>query len=128
MTFYYRAELLPPLAVRLLARHPSAAVLTDKEIAEGSGLSPFRVFIISQQETWDGIDLPTMRKFLVGCRVNFCDWRQMNRIDAYLNSKPKWRHLRDSPLWQSYYEPILLRYLSMSKSIQAKLTQLNAEK
>ena len=105
------------MLVRLLARHRFGAPLSDKEIADKSGLPIVTVLTISQSPTWDGIDLPTMQKFLVGCGVDFCNPNQMKRHDAYLRKRPvRFKYLKTSPNWTSFYEPLVMAWLrSMQK-------------
>lgn len=112
MTFWSRAASLPPILVRLLARRRHGPPLTDAEIAQASGLSVHQVFILSQCTSWEGIDLPTMRKFLIGCEADFENSQHMDRIDYYLRAKPAptWKFLRKSPSWNSFYKPLMLKY------------------
>jgi hypothetical protein len=112
MNFWTRSERIPPILVRLLARRKHGPPLSDREIAEASSLPIHQVFCISQSLTWDGIDLPTMRKFLTGCKVDFENTKQMDRVEAYLRIKPapSWQHLRMSPDWLTFYAPLIRRY------------------
>lgn len=119
MTFWQRSSRIPPILVRMLARRRHGPPLTDTEIATASGLAPSQVFAIAQCTDWTGIDVPTMRRFLQACGVDFEDRKQMVRIDAYLRARPSWQYLRTSPLWRSYFEPLMCRY------IQSRKTALN---
>lgn len=115
MSFWTRAETIPPILVRLLARRRHGPPLTDAEISAASGLSVAQVFAISQCTDWSGIDLPTMRKFLVACEVDFESFTQMKRVDSYLASNPTWQALRKSPQWKPYFEPLMRRYIQSVK-------------
>lgn len=113
MTFWDRSSILPPILVRLLARHSHGPALTAVEISKASGLPPHQVEYLSHHTDWSGVDLPTMRSFLLGCGADFENPDQMKRIDQYLRIKPRptWKYLRTSPLWLSYFQPLLKRYL-----------------
>jgi len=111
-TFWKQCERYSPILVRLLARHPHGKPLTDEEIAVRSGntLTPLQVADLSQRATWGSVDVLTMRRYLTACGVDFCNRKQMKRIDAYLRSKPNFKYLRTSPAWNSFYLPLMLRW------------------
>lgn len=111
MTVWTRADRLPPILIRLLARRRSGPPLSDLEIAERSGLPLFTVATLSQCTSWEGVDLPTMRKFLAGCGLDFTQYRVWNRVMAYLKSPVgNFKYLRTHPLWKTHYEPLMLRW------------------
>lgn len=131
ITFWKRAQAFPPILVRLLAKHKQHGYggkpLTDAEIADASGLTQIQVAAISQGTNWTGIDLPTMRQFLTGCRLDFCDRVAMKRATEYCRvqarlakqNRTTWTYLRISPLWKTLYAPMIQRYrqsLAPSKS------------
>lgn len=109
-TFWQRASAFPPILVRLLARHPHGPPMDDAEISVRSGLSVACVHSLSQNIDWAGIDLPTMFKFLTGCALDFEQHKQMERVYAYLRSRPTWQYLRKSPDWKTHYQPLFHRY------------------
>lgn len=109
-TFWATADRFPPILCRLLARRPYGPPLTDAEIAAASGIPIVHVFAIGQSTTWHGIDLPTMRKFLTGCGMDFEDFNQISRARNYLRHKPSWKYLRVSPQWRTMYEPLMRKY------------------
>lgn len=111
MNFWRNSELFPPILCRLLARHRGGAPLDDQEIMRRGSLTHTEVKLISVQTDWRGVDLPTMRKFLTGCGIDFCCRRDMNRIKTYIGSEPNWLYLRKSPHWLSYYDRLLKVYL-----------------
>ena len=110
MTFYQATNRYPPILCRLLARRKNGPPLTDKEIADRSGLTVFEVKTLSTLTRWDDVPVGTMWKFLVGCGTDFCKWADMKRIDAYRRSRPTWKYLRRSGRWLDYYEPLLKAY------------------
>lgn len=110
--FWTKSERIPPILVRLLARHKHGPPLSDEDISRSSGLPLALVYTISHSVDWSGIDLPTMHRFLSACQVDFENPRHMDRIDAYLRARPTWKYLRKSPLWNTFYEPLIRRYLT----------------
>ena len=110
MTFWTRANHFPPVLVRLLAKRPHGPALTDQEISRASGLPLMRVHMLSQSTDWSGVDLITMRQFLIGCGVDFCNSTQMERVHKYLVKRPTWKYLRVSPHWRPLYEPLMRIY------------------
>lgn len=110
MNFWKKSETYPPILVRLLARVPYGRPLTDHEIAQASGIPVAQVWNISCCTTWDGIDVPTMRRFLTACRVDIEDDATLRRIESYMRKNPSWRYLRKSPQWRSYYERLTRMY------------------
>jgi hypothetical protein len=118
LTIWQRVERYAPCVVRLLARKQLGRPLTDEEIAERSGLTVSHVAMLSQRTDWVGVDVPTMRKFLVGCGCDFTKYKQHKRMDCYLKSKPTFRYLRISKQWETLYQPL------MAKWLEAKAKQL----
>lgn len=116
-TFWDKAERFPPVLVRLLARHRHGPPLTDHEISKATGLPPVQVQCISHCTSWHGIDLPTMRSFLMGCGVDFENVDQLERVDSYLRSKPAptWKYLRLSPNW-AFYKQLMMLYKNSLKA------------
>lgn len=110
MTFWERADNLPPILVRLLARKAHGRPLALHEIAEASRLPIIEVYYLSESTSWDGVPVNKMRSFLSACGCDFCDPKQMRRVDGYVQSKPTWQYLRKSPDWRAYYEPLMRRY------------------
>lgn len=110
--FWSRIERFPPILVRLLARtKPRGPALTTTEIAKRSGLTANQVAAISEQVTWNGIDVYEMRAFLNGCNLNFVsDPASLDRIYSYLRKRPTWKFLRVHPQWREVFEPLLRRY------------------
>jgi hypothetical protein len=111
-TFWEYAYSYPPCLVRLLARHPYGKPLTDAEICDSPGWTQYRfneflVHNLSRLTRWDDVSFYDMRRFLQGCKLDFCNPEQMRRVSDYLRKRPTFRYLRASPLWGSYYEPLM---------------------
>jgi hypothetical protein len=83
-----------------------------------------QVEAISQQTDWRGIDLPTARRFMVGCNCDLTDRETNKRIVAYLRSGSKKRvsrfpYLRKSERWEAYYLPLVERFAQHLKQRKA---------
>lgn len=108
----------PPILCRLLAsntvrtgrRNPA----TGEQIAARAGLSVFEVAELSRHTTWNDVNWGVMLRFQKGCGTIFDDAKAINRHRLYLRrqiaSRSPFPSLRASPLWLSYYEPLLRRY------------------
>lgn len=117
-SFWSTALRYPPILCRLLARKKNGPPLTEQEIAARAKLSTLEVHLLSKETSWDDVHLGTMKKFLAGCGLDFCNRADMKRIDAYRRSQPTWKYLRRSGQWLSYYEPLLKTYAaSLSKQV-----------
>lgn len=114
MNFYDKANKIPPILARLLARKKNGPPLSDIEIADRSGMSILKVHCISQSLSWDDISIIEMRNFLRACDVDIEDPEQFNRVVAYMR-KATWKYLRTSPLWRTYYLPLIQRYMASLK-------------
>lgn len=112
------ATLFPPVLVRLLARVPNGKPLSDVDIAIRADLTPAQVLAISWSTTWHGIGLPTMRKFVTGCGVDFCSAPRMHAVQIYIqeqirlghSARSNWTYLRRSPEWKTLYAPMMRAY------------------
>lgn len=112
-TFWERLDRFPPIRVRLLAKHPrGAGPLSTIEIAERSGLSTATVEAISQATSWQGIDIPTAKAFLQACDIDLANAAQYKRIMVYqrVDRPNKYRYLKRSAEWDSYYRPMRDRW------------------
>lgn len=115
-TFWDRLREFSPIVCRLLARHPHGPPLSDKEIALRSGLTHLTVVVLSDELSWDGVKVATMRAFIQACNLDFEDKRQMRRVEAYLRAlksgkiNKKFAYLERSPDYESYYLPLRARY------------------
>lgn len=116
MNFWKTADQFPPVLVRLLARHPKGKPLTVAEIVARSCLDAWQVESISRLTSWRGVDLPTMRAFLDGCGIDFCDGATMHKVREYLRvrrngQRPNFKYLRTSPDYQTIYYPLYQLYI-----------------
>lgn len=130
MTYLERINNFPPILVRLLARKRYGPPLTTEEISDRTRnpnaqcqyfLSPAEIEEISKCIDWTRISLLSSLSFQLGCGIEFHDNTAMRRVNDYLTRKPTFRYLRASPLWKSYYLPLLIRW---RKSYPADLKQL----
>ena len=123
-SFWKRFDTLPPILIRLLAtdRTRRKRAMTAADIAHRSGLPVHQVDYLSQFTSWEGIDVPTARKFLHGCNIDFTNYKDMQRVAEYLGAKAgrtaQWRHLRSTREWRTLYEPMMIRYLRSMKGIK----------
>jgi hypothetical protein len=70
MTILQWLDRMPPKTCRLLARHPRKwKALTNREIAERSGLTIARVIKLSKLETWKGIPIEEIDSFREACGI-----------------------------------------------------------
>lgn len=100
----------PPIFCRLLAKHPRGKPFTNDEIAQRGKLSPDEVVLIAEQTSWESITIGAMRRFLVGCGIDFGSRACTNRILSYITSDPNWKYLRKSGNWSNYFEPLCKKY------------------
>ena len=113
--FWERLDRYPPILCRLLARHPRGKAFSSVEIADRSGLSVMQVIAISNQTDWSGVDLPTARRFMLGCSTDLSNRSHCIRMHMYLRLQAKdpskrFMFLRKSGEWDSYYLPLLRRF------------------
>ena len=114
--FSQRLNDFPPCFCRLLARKKNGPPLTADEIAERSARTPgvisslnaAQVEAISKQVKWDGIDILDALAFMYGCRVDLTDAKEVRRIKDYLSNKPMFVYLRRSPVWKTYWLPLMI--------------------
>lgn len=132
--FWARVERYSPILVRLLARDEHGYPLSIDEISKASGLPPMEVYYLSEQTSWRGVDIWTMKSFTTACRMSLTDRTQMKRSDVYLRGSvsaesgirtpPAFLHLRkDQRLWTNYFRPLLKKYLDHLQSQQQPRTQ-----
>jgi len=107
----------PPVACRLLARTSikgwSQRPLTDKEIADSSGLPIWKVRSLSELFTWDDTDLNTIKSFTFGCGIDFDNAATMadnRRLARDRLPDTKNHYLRRDPDWETRWMPLLTAY------------------
>lgn len=119
-TLFRRLDRYPPILCRLLAKDgPYGAPLTDRQIAQASGLSLYDVHFLSEKPDWEGVDLQMLRAFTSACGVSFDDPVAMKRVTVYLRGKkrggrrvpPTFRYLRKSPEWKTVFRPLAKKWL-----------------
>lgn len=113
-------EEFPPVAVRLLARTGKGLQtrpLTDREIANSSGLPENQVRGLSEFYTWRGVPIDIAYRFVTGCGIRFDDYRSMKRHrqyrDTYLASSKS--YLRRDAAWESRWKPMLIGFAAWSE-------------
>lgn len=113
-SFFDRARLLPPWLARCMAKKSYAVMLTNDEIAARSGLTAWQVNTISYSETWDGIDIYVLEKFLTGCRLDITKRVVWHRVQTYLKLLHSgdccFRNLRRDREWPTFYLPLLRKF------------------
>lgn len=110
-SFWKRADRFSPILCRLLA-HRGNRPLTAEEISQVSGLSFWTVETLSMSTSWAGVPVETFRAFTDGCGVDPSNARHMRRIEDYLRGRPKFAYIKKSPIWKSYYEPLMRHWLA----------------
>lgn len=108
----------PPILCRILAKHRYGSPLSTHELATRLGWTPAKVEAFSQSTSWRGIDVFDMLAFMAACQLDFSNHAQVKRVKTYLRGKkrngsrvaPTYMYLRRSPLWQSYYLPLVKRW------------------
>ena len=102
--------MFPPILCRLLAKHRPGGPMSAEEISKRSELPIGLIESLSQCESWEGIDMPTYRKFTQGCGVDMLCQRDMKYVRDYLNKGPKFDYLKKSGSWDEYYKPMIKKW------------------
>lgn len=107
----------PPILCRLLAQEDGRAT-PDIVIANRCKASVAHMRLLSAQEDWAYVELYMVQKFSLACGIDFNDQTSMWRSGAmrYLHRRPRWNHLRRSALWESYYRPLLNKWLDSTRT------------
>lgn len=103
----------PPIVCRLLARQGRrgyAIPLTDRQIAQRSGLAVSDVKALSWKTTWNDVTVSTMFSFSKACGVDFSSRDNMNLHTKYIKSKNRWLYLRRDKEWATRWLPMLQLY------------------
>lgn len=115
----YPEDYFPPVVCRLLARHDDLSAkaqksLTDKEIADRSGLRPDQVKAISQLFSWDHIPANVMHRFSSACGVDFRD-KECVRKHVHYVRRVKWlsgsHFLKRDPEWETRWKPLVEEFI-----------------
>lgn len=118
VNLWKRLDVLPPCAVRLLAKKGndlplSEQAMSDEEIAAASGLAVPVVRLISHRLDWHGIELMHAREFLKACGADPTNAKDMIRVRDYLSGKPKWKYLKYSPHFHTTLKPLMKLYAGL---------------
>lgn len=114
--FFVRLDTFPPLVCRLLARRITRAGGVEakpaEDISKDSGLRLGEVNSLSWHTSWDDVPVKLVRRFALGCGVDFTSRDSMRLQSGYLRRRPSFKYLKKSPLWSSVYEPLIKIYVS----------------
>lgn len=114
-SLWRKLESFPPITCRLLARTrtPGGGVraMLSEEIAAASGLSTMEVNSISWLPSWDNVTVAKAKLFSEACGVDFTDRARMREHSAYIRRGASWTFLKQSPLWETYYKPMIGAYI-----------------
>lgn len=105
-SIWVKLDRYPPVLVRLLATNPSdrTQLLTDEQIrARSQGtLTLSDIKSLSYAPTWENVPVGTMRRFCLACGVDFAHRPTMRRLNRYLKTRPRFRHLTRDPNYPEY--------------------------
>lgn len=108
-------EAFPPITCRLLARTrtPGGGIraMTSEEIAAASGMSLMEVNSLAWLPSWDNVPVIKVRQFSEACGVDLTDRAQLRGHSSYIRRGASWKYLKQSPLWDVYYKPMIAAYL-----------------
>lgn len=113
-------EQVPPLLVRLCAKHPTKPrwTLSDLEISERSGLPISEVKRLCWMLDWDDVTVGQMKRFLIGCNIELFDHRAFwNTISSRMSGKLS--HLTAHPEYLTELKPLIQHY-ARSKDSKTK--------
>ena len=110
MNFYERLEIYPPILIRLMARSKGKPMTWIQICNNSPSLTPPVVEMLSQSTSWDGISVESMREFTIATGCDFTSFEQMKRLDNYIASNPRLRHIQKSPDFKHYYRPMLVKW------------------
>lgn len=128
-------EAYPPPYCRLLAKEPGGGSadmsVTDAELAIRSGIPLSRVREISRMESWVGVPVDEVRRFLAGCNFDPTNPVHRQRVRTYEKQCTKrksvpFHYLRRSPKWETEFLPLLLLVSRIMKS-QSELLPATAK-
>lgn len=126
MNFWESLDAYPPLVVRLCARRSkggkNVVALTNQEIAIETGIPLIRINEISQLLSWEYMTISEARRFCQACRFDptMASDRKKQAIYTRVcqikrpNQPPQ--YLRNSPLWTTYFLPLIQRLKSFNAS------------
>lgn len=119
-------QIFPPAVCRLLARTPksrgqSQRPLTDREIADRSGLGVDIVRSLSWAGDWNNVPAPMMVRFVKGCGLDFDRPDVMRRhLKLVRNMTGRWKtgrhYLRRDPEWETKWCPMIDNFIESRKA------------
>jgi hypothetical protein len=112
--------IFPPAVCRLLARSEnsrgqSVRPLTDREIADRSGLGLDEVRALAWAKSWNNVPAPTMVAFSKACGLDFDDRQTMRKHLRWLKRMAgRWEiaghYLRRDPEWETKWQPLIQNF------------------
>jgi hypothetical protein len=99
----------PPILCRLFASRghgPNRMALSDREIADASGLTLADVKFLSYSVDWARVEHGLIDPYLRACRVDFGSRRCVARLE-WMRANGQFSHLRRSPLWESQFREMI---------------------
>lgn len=104
MNLWHKLELLPPVAVRLLAKNPDGSAMThDRIVARtAGGLSLADVKWLSYLPSWDDVPVCKVKLFLDACDCDLTNPSKVRTLNRYLRRDPKFTHLRRSEMFPEF--------------------------
>lgn len=123
LQFWEALEAFPPIFVRLAARRRVAGknvtALSHEEIAITTGIPLERIVEISESFTWENVTIGEARSFCRACEFDPTRAEDRERQREYLRSCQKRypdrppHYLRNSPWWNSQFQPLIHRLKSI---------------
>ena len=103
-SIWVKLDRYPPVIVRVLAKASPELLLTDEELVQRAGgkLSLADVKHLSYLPTWDHVPVAKMRAFCTAAGVDFAKPAVMRRLNRYLRSGSRFRHLQRDPKREEY--------------------------
>ena len=99
------------MAVRYPAdRRGMPIIMNDHEIRQRSGLCVADFMWLQHSLSWDEIPEAKKIAYLKGCGIRLDNWRSYSRLVRMVR-RGAWRHLKNSPLWETHFKPMLELYL-----------------
>lgn len=92
---------------RTVSKNPRS--LTNEEISQRAGLPVSYVVNLSRQTSWDYVPVEHLIRFSKACGIDFGNHQVMTLHNHFYRRRGagKWRFLRRSPEWETYYRPLI---------------------
>ena len=85
--------------------------MTSEEIAARGGMSILEVNSLSWLPSWDTVAVSKVRQFSEACGVDFTDRALLRGHSSYIRRGASWKYLKQSPMWNDYYKPMIAAYI-----------------